>query len=277
MTYATYVGGASPTYNHTAQAPLYNIKWSPVCNSDYFDLPGGSMQQCFDTWTHRNRSPQALTSTMSNGNLVYSGSYQPATGAGWYQYTGLSVSDYQTKFNTLANQGFRPAQVSLTQAPSGWVVNAIWQPTEGTFSSYTGMSQATFDSNNTWFANNGYVIVDLFGYNDSWNTPQFAATWVKTTSQGQFPITGIPAASYQSVFNQQTAAGHRLWRVSAYNNGGTIEYATIWENGNGVGFASDNGWSESSFVNDDGVKAGQGLKLKYVSALNDGYSGIWTN
>jgi hypothetical protein len=275
MTWATYVGGASPTYNHTAQAPLYNIKWSPVCNSDYFDLPGGSMQQCFDTWTHRNRSPQALTSTMSGGNLVYSGSYQPATGAGWYQYTGLSVSDYQTKFDTLAGQGYRPAQVSLTQAPWGWVVNAIWQPAEGTFYSYTGMSQATFDANNSWFANNGYVIVDLFGYNDSSNTPYYAATWVKTTSQGQYAITGITASNYQSVFNQQTAAGRRLWRVSAYNAGGTIEYATIWMNG-GVGFSADNGWSEGSFVYDDSVKTGQGLKLKYVSALNDSYSGIWT-
>jgi peptidase C39-like protein/polyglycine hydrolase-like protein len=277
MTYASYFGGASPTYNHTAQAPLYNIKWSPVCNSDYFDLPGGSMQQCFDTWTHRNRSPQALTSTMSNGNLVYSGSYQPATGAGWYQYTGMSVSDYQTKFNTLASQNYRPAEVSLTAAPWGWVVNAIWQPAEGAFSSYTGMSQATFNSNHSWFTSNGYVIVDLFATSDSSNTPSFAATWVKTTSQGQFPIIGITASNYQTVFNQQTAAGRRLLRVSAYNNAGTIEYATIWANGNGIGFWSDNGWSEPSFANDDGVHTGQGMKLKYVSAFNDSYNGIWTN
>ena len=277
MTYASYMGGASPTYNHTAQAPLYNIHWAPVCNADYFDLPGGSMQQCFDTYTHRGRTPQALTSTMSNGNLVYSGSYQPATGAGWYQYTGMSVSDYQTKFNTLAGQNYRPSQVSLTAAPWGWVVNAIWQPAEGAFASFTGMSQATFNSNNSYYTSNGYVIVDLFAYNDSSNTPQFAATWVKTTSQGQFAITGTTAASYQSLFNAETGAGRRLARVSAYDNAGTIEYATIWENGNGVGFSSDNGWSESSFAYDDAVKAGQGLKLKYVSALNDSYSGVWTN
>jgi hypothetical protein len=273
MTYASYVGGASPTYNHTAQAPLYNIKWAPVCNADYFDLPGGSMQQCFDTWTHRGRTPQALTSTMSNGNVVYSGAYEPATGAGFYQYAGMSGSDYQTKFNTLYAQNYRPAQVSLTNAPSGWVVNAIWQPAEGAFYSYTGMSQATFNSNYSWFAANGYVIVDLFGYSDSSNTPYFAATWVKTTSQGQFAITNITAANYQSLFNQQYAAGHRLVRVSQYNNAGTIEYATIWENG--PGFSADNGWSEPSFAYDDSVKTGEGMRLRYVSAFNDSYSGIW--
>jgi hypothetical protein len=267
------VGGASPTYNHTAQAPLYNIKWAPVCNADYFDLPGGSMQQCFDTWTHRGRTPQALTSTMSNGNVVYSGAYEPATGAGFYQYAGMSGSDYQTKFNTLYAQNYRPAQVSLTNAPSGWVVNAIWQPAEGAFYSYTGMSQATFNSNYSWFAANGYVIVDLFGYSDSSNTPYFAATWVKTTSQGQFAITNITAANYQSLFNQQYAAGHRLVRVSQYNNAGTIEYATIWENG--PGFSADNGWSEPSFAYDDSVKTGEGMRLRYVSAFNDSYSGIW--
>jgi hypothetical protein len=272
MTWATYAGGASPTYNHTPQAPLYNIKWAPVCNSDYFDLPGGSMQQCFDTWTHRNRTPQALTSTMSNGNVVYAGSYQPSTGAGFYQYTGMSGSDYQNKFNTLYAQNYRPAQVSLTAGPSGWVFNAIWQPAEGPFASFTGMTQAGFNSNNNYYTANGFVLVDLFGYSDSANNAFFAATWVKTTSQGQFAITNTPASSFQSLFNQEYS-GHRLLRVSAYNNAGTIEYATLWENGSG--FSADNGWSESSFVNDDSTKTGQGMSLRYVSAFNDSYSGIW--
>jgi hypothetical protein len=82
MTYAQYFGGSG--YNHIAQATLYNIKFSPVCSSDYFDLPGSQMQQCFDTWTHRGRSAAALTSTMRGGDVAYSGSYQPANGSGWY-------------------------------------------------------------------------------------------------------------------------------------------------------------------------------------------------
>jgi hypothetical protein len=273
ITYATYIGG--PSYNHVAQSPLYNIKSSPVCSSDYFDIPGSEMQQCFDTWTHKGRQPAALTATMIGGGVYYSGSYQPSTGAGWYQYTGLSPSDYQTKFNTLASQGYRPAQVSVVETYGGWIINAIWQPTEGTFYSYTGLSQATFNSYQSWFANNGYVIVDLFGYNDFNNNPQFAATWVKTTSQGQFPIIGTAAANYQSLFNAETGAGRRPTRVSAYDNGGTIEYATIWQNG-GVGFYSDNGWSESSFAYDDSVHTAAGLKLSYVSALNNVFSGVWT-
>ncbi|HEY2746553.1 MAG TPA: C39 family peptidase [Polyangia bacterium] len=272
MTYATYAGGASPSYNHTAQAPLYNIKWAPVCNSDYFDLPGGSMQQCFDTWTHRGRTPQALTSTMANGSVVFSGAYEPATGAGFYQYTGMSASDYQTKFNTLYGQNYRPSQVSLTAAPSGWVFNAIWQPAEGPFASYTGMNTATFNSYNSYYAANGYVIEDLFGYSDSTNTPYFAATWVKTASAGQFAIINTPASSYQALFNQEYA-GHRLLRVSAYDNAGTIEYATLWESGGG--FSADNAWAEASFANDDAVKTGEGMKLRYVSAFNNSFSGIW--
>jgi hypothetical protein len=275
LTYASYFGGSG--YNHTSQSPLYNIKWSPVCSADYFDLPGSEMQQCFDTWTHRGDHPAALTATNSGGSLYYSGSYQSGATSGWYQYTGLSTSAYQTTFSTLASEGYRPSQVSMNLTSSGWLVNALFTPAEGAFQSYTGMSQATFNANNSSFVSQGYVIVDLFATNDSGNNPLFAATWVKTTSQGQFAMTGITAANYQAVFNSETAAGRRPTRVTAYDNGGTIEYAVIWQNDNGVGFYAANGWSESSFVSADLTHLAAGLHLAYVSALNNVFSGIWTN
>lgn len=275
LTYASYFGGSG--YNHTAQSPLYDIKWSPVCSSDYFDLPGSEMQQCFDTWTHRGDHAAALTATNSGGTLLYSGSYQGGATSGWVQYTGMSASAYQTQFNTLAAAGYRPSQVSTNLTSSGWIFNAIWTPAEGAFASYTGMSQATFSANHTSLTNQGYVIVDLFASNDASNNPVFAATWVKTTSQGQFPQTGITSANYQATFNSEVAAGRRPVRVSAYDNLGTIEYAVIWQNDGGVGFASDNGWSESSFVTSDATNTSNGLHLSYVSALNNVFSGIWTN
>jgi hypothetical protein len=233
------------------------------------------MQQCFDTWTHRGKYPVALTSTMSGGNVLYSGSYGNWTSGGWYQFTGLSLSEYQTKFNTLFSQGYRPAQVSLLDTPSGWTVNAIWQQAEGGFYSYTGMSLASFNATNSSLTGQGFVIEDLFAYNDSSNTPYFAATWVKTASQGQFPMTSIPAANYQATFNAETAAGRMPARVTAYNNGGAIEYAVLWKNANGVGFYSDNGWSESGFIAENQKHTAAGLHLKYVSALNNVFSGVW--
>ncbi|HEX4461670.1 MAG TPA: C39 family peptidase [Polyangia bacterium] len=275
LTYASYFGGSG--YNHTAQSPLYDIKWSPVCSSDYFDLPGSEMQQCFDTWTHRGDHAAALTATNSGGSLLYSGSYQSGATNGWYQFTGLSVSAYQTEFNTLSAQGYRPSQVSMNSTSSGWLVNAIFTPAEGAFASYTGMSQTTFTNEHNALTAAGYVIVDLFATNDASNNPLFAATWVKTTSQGQFPQLNITAANYQSVFNAEVAAGRRPTRVTAYDNLGTTEYAVIWQNDGGVGFSSANGWAESSFVVQDLTDMANGLHLSYVSALNNVFSGIWTN
>lgn len=274
MTYTAYMGGSS--YNHTAQAPLYNIVSNPVCSSDYFDLPGSKMQQCYDTWTHRNRYPVALTATSSNGSILYSGSYQTRNGSSWYQYTGMSASAYQSTFNSLANKGYRPAQVHVIQTASGWQYNAIWQKAEGAFYSYTGMSQSTFNSYHSSLSAQGYVLVDLFGYNNSNNTPYFAATWVKTSSSGQFPTVGTLASQYQSLFDYEVSAGRRPERISAYKSGGSTYYAVLWQNNYGVPFYSDSGWSESSFAADNAAHTADGLHLRYVSALNNVFSGVWT-
>jgi hypothetical protein len=273
MTWTAYMGGAG--YNHTSQPPLYNIVNSPVCPSDYFDIAGSTMQQCYDTWTHRNKYPVALTTTTSSGSVLYSGSYQTQTGAGWAQYIGMTLSQYQSTFNTLTAENYRPAQVNLIEVSSTWYVNAIWQPAEGAFASYTGMSPSSFASTNSSLVAQGYVIVDLFGYNDTSNNPFFAATWVKRTSSGQSAQVGITAANYQSVFNSENAASRYPSRVSAYNSGGTIEYAVIWQNDAG-GFASVNGWSEGSFVSQNSAENAGGLHLRYVSALNNAFSGTWT-
>src|SRR5262249_38726403 len=133
ITWTFYMGGSG--YNHVAQGPLYNIYWSPVCDSDYFDIPGSDMQQCFDTWTHRGSEPVALTATWSNGDVAYSGSYQTMSG-GYYQYTGLTLSQYNSTFNTLAGQGYRPVVVNVNWWNSAWRVEALFRPQEGPFYSY---------------------------------------------------------------------------------------------------------------------------------------------
>jgi hypothetical protein len=219
--------------------------------------------------------PVALTSTWSNSSIAYSGSYQTAT-SGWYQYGGLSGSEYQSIFNTLAGEGYRPTVVNVNEWYSTWYINAIFAPAEGAFSSSTGMTASQFNSTNSSLASQGYVIVDLYGYSDSSGNPYFAATWVQKTGNGQTAQIGIPASQYQSIFNSKANAGYYPNRISAYDNAGATDYAVLWEHAPTGGFYADNGASVSSIESLDSQVAGSGYHLKYVSALNDSFSGVFT-
>ncbi len=273
MSYTTYMGGTGYTYY--SQAPLYDIYWSPVCSSDYFDLPASSMQQCFDTWTHHGTEPVALSATMDSGSVVYSGSFQAVSG-GYYQGTGLTGSAYQTLFDNEANAGYRPTVVNVIDAGGAWQYDALFGPAEGAFSSSTGMTASSFNSTNSTLTGEGYVIMDLFGYNDASNNAYFAATWVKTTGSGQTAQIGISSSNYQSVFNSKANAGYYPFRVSAYNSGGSIYYAVIWADTPSGGFYADNGASVSSIESLDSSVGASGYHLSYVSALNNSFSGVFT-
>jgi hypothetical protein len=276
ITYTTYVGGPSPAFDHTAQLPLYNIRNSPICPSDYIDIPGSQVQQCFDTWTHRARQPVTVVGTNAGGTIYYSGSFQPSTGIGWAQWVNQNSTQYQNQFNSYASQGWRPDAIELVWGGSDWRFNSIWRPAEGGFVSYTGMSLATLNAQQSSLSAQGYVPVDLSG-NDSGGTPFFNATWVYMASSGQSITTNITGATYSSMFNTMAAAGKRPARVSAYNNGGTTNYAVLWQSSAGLnGFASYIGQSQSGFVSLNNSLNAQGFRLKYISANNNVFNGNWT-
>ena len=273
MSWTAYMGG--PGYGHTSQSPLYNLANAPICSSDYFDIPSSETQQCYDTWTHRGRQPAALAATWSNGAVAYSGSYQAASGPAPCQYLGMSFATYQSTFDTLAGQSYRPSNVNVNEFNGTWQVDALFVPTEGPFSSYTGLTASQFASTNTSLTKSGFVVADLFGYSDENGNPYFAATWVEKASSGQIPQTGLPSSEFQATFNSEAAAGRYPARVSAYRNGNTTDYAVVWQNSPAGGFYAANGASVVNFELTDLSVAPDGFHLGYVSALNNSFSGVF--
>jgi hypothetical protein len=270
MTYQQFFGGASPTFDHTAQGFTVNLGSSPMCSSDYVDIGIGSTQQCYDQWTHRGRQPMTASTTSSGGTNLYSGSFQPANGSGYGQNMGQSAATYQANFNYYATYGWRPDQVSIA---NGLVTN-LWKPSEGAFASYTGMTAANLASQHSSLTSQGYVMMD-FSVNagPSWN-----ATWVKTTGPGRTYDTGLTQAQFGTKFNSQAAAGNRPARVSAYLSGSTVLYSVLWQqNAAGHGFASYVNMSRSAFISQNASLVSQGYVLAHESALNDVYSGVWTH
>ena len=271
VTYAQYVGGASPTYDHTAQTPLHHISDSPVCSANFVGLPSSSMQRCFDNWTHRGK--RLATVAASSGWLI-TGSFQPQNGP-WRAHWLLTPSDYQAKFDAYYAQGLRPESVSVLPTSSGPYFNAVWKTAENGFLSYTGLSAASLASTDAWLRPYGYYPTDLHAYDDQWGNPNFAATWVYKPYAGELFDIGLSSSSYQALFNSKLNAGQRPLRFSAYTSGGATQYAVLWTN-NTTGFYHNFGLSQSGFAQTDATRRSQGFLLSNVTALNGTYSGIWT-
>lgn len=271
VTYDQYVGGASPTYDHTAQTPLHHFADSPVCDANFVGLSAASMQRCFDNWSHRGKRLAAIAA--SAGNRL-TGSFQPVTGA-WRAHWLLSPSDYQTKFDEYASQGLRPESVTVLPTSSGPYFNAIWKENESSFLSYVGMSAASLQATDDWLRPYGYYPTDLHAYDDQWGNPNFAATWVYKPYANEVFNVGLSGSAYGTLFNTKVGAGQRTSRFSAYTSGGVTQYAVLWTT-NTNGFYHNFGLSETSFAQTNATRKGQGFNLSSVTTLNGSYSGVWT-
>ncbi len=172
-------------------------------------------------------------------------------------------------------KNYRPSQVSVVEVSGAWQVSAIFQPAEGTFVSGVGMNPLNFQNANFTLTGQGYVIEDLFMYDDAAGNAYVAATWVKSTTTGQSAQIGISASEYESVFNVAKAVGKRPLRISSYGTDADPSYAVIWTPASGSWY-SENGWAESTFVSDDAAHTAAGLRLVYVSALDNVFNGVWT-
>ena len=77
------------------------------------------------------------------------------------------------------------------------------------------MTDATFNSNFSNLASQGYLITDLFAYVDG-GTSKYVATWVKKANSGYYTYTNLTAAQYNSTFSTLAAKGFQPVRFSAY-------------------------------------------------------------
>jgi len=78
-------------------------------NADDIDDNYATMQQRFNVLVTGGARPVLTASTPDGGVMTV---YDDTQGVNWQMFSGMTSSDYQTKFNTLYPQGLRPIRVS---------------------------------------------------------------------------------------------------------------------------------------------------------------------
>jgi CubicO group peptidase (beta-lactamase class C family) len=90
---------------------------------------------------------------------------------------------------------------------------------------------------------------------------------------------GMTPFEYQTAFDSAVKQGYRLKEVSGYASGKQPRYAAIWEKAPGPAWVARHGLSSSQYQTEFTKLAGQGFRLKEVSAYSAGngplYAGVW--
>ncbi|MEM9488223.1 MAG: hypothetical protein AAGC55_03705 [Myxococcota bacterium] len=91
---------------------------------------------------------------------------------------------------------------------------------------------------------------------------------------------GVHINSWQSVFNDITAAGYRLAWIDAYNAGSTAYVNAIFRPSNGYAWVARHGMTGSQYQTEFDIRTSQGYRLLHVDSYTQGgqirYASIFT-
>ncbi len=123
--------------------------------------------------------------------------------------------------------------------------------------------QATFNA----LTAQGYRLALVDGYNVD-GTATFAAIFNQTGGPPWVAHHNMTADQYQQTFDQLTAQGYRLSKVSGYGPGGVPLYAAIWTQVSGPAWEAHHGLTAGQFQQTFNQLTAQGYRPVWVNAYN---------
>ena len=197
----------------------------------------------------------------------------------WQARHGIDSATYQSTFDDLTGQGFRLTSVCGYSEGRDARFNAIWQQRGGpalqarhnlTSDEY----QSTFDS----LIGQGFRLTDVSGYAIG-GQARYAAIWEQREGPEQQARHGLTRGQFQQTFDELTAQGYVLQKVSGYRVNVDVLFAAIWEKENGVTFQARHGLTASEYQKTFDQLVGSGHRLAWVSGYSDTgiarYAAVW--
>lgn len=227
------------------------------------NLTAAQYQTEFTKWTGEGYRLAQVSGYSAAGQDRYAAIFEKTSGPAWAAKHGLTGAQYQTEFNTLTGQGYRPMIVS--GFPSGnqakYACIFIKENNAPQWAAKHGMTAAQYQTEFNKWTGQGYRLTDISGYNVS-GTDYYAAVWEKKSGAAWTAKHGMTAAQYQTEFNNLTGQGYRLVKVSGYGG----KYAAIWDKSAGL----------ASVARHNMVGA-QGYQDEFDRLYYQGYRPVWIN
>lgn len=192
-------------------------------------LTPAQYQAAFDDFAR-----QGYRLTWVNGYAVgdkpyYAAIWTRTGGPAWAARHGLTAAQYQAAFDEMAGKGYAPTHVSAFGIGGSARFAAIFEKGAPPTVARHGLSAAQYQSAFDQYVHDGYRLKAVSGYRDG-NADRYAALWVKTGGPQWSARHGIPAAHYQSVFDNYRYASWEPDYIEAFNGVGGVRFNGIWDN-----------------------------------------------
>lgn len=202
----------------------------------------------------------------SVGNRArYAAIWEKRSGPAWVARHGMTSSQYQSRFNQYVADGYRPVDVSGYQVGNQTRYAAIWEKRSGpAWVTHHGMTSSQYQAKFDQYVADGYRLVDVSGYRVG-TQARYAAIWEKRSGPAWVARHGMTSSQYQTKFDELTADGYRLVKVSGYKVGNRNRYAAIWEKRSGSAWVARHGMTSNGYQTAFNNYVDDGYRLVSVS------------
>lgn len=199
----------------------------------------------------------------------------------WVARHGMTSAEYQSQFNTIVGQGFRPILVNGYTVKGEPRFAAIWDKTgNAAWVARHDLTAAQYQTAFNTYSSQGYRLKHVSGYSKQ-NQALYAAIWEKSgTNVAWVAHHGMTSSDYQKMSDKYVGQGYRTVHVNGYVVNNVDYYAAIWDKSPSGSWVSRHRMSSDGYQAEFNKWVGQGYQLKLVSAytLNsnqDMYAAIW--
>lgn len=198
----------------------------------------------------------------------------------WEARSGMSAADYQTKFDAMAAQGFRPLIVDGYRITGNAEFAAIWMKKGGAdWVARHNLSAAAYQQAFDDFKSQGYRPRWISSYNGP-TGETFAAIWDKSPMADWQARHALSQADFQNIFNDLGAQGYRMTCVTVCNTGfGQTSYAGLWEKSPGPAWQAYSDMTPDQYQQKFDALSAQGYRPKmikgYATIVGSHFAAIW--
>lgn len=211
-------------------AALWDTSTGPAWAARH-GLTAAQYQTEVNTLVGQGYRPVRVSGYAVGGRDYYAAVFEKSSGVAWQARHGLTAAQYQTTFNTLVGQGYRPVSVSGYAVGGQELYAAVWDKSGGpAWEARHGLTAAQYQAEFNRLAGLGYRLADVSGY-EAGGQARYAAVWQKAAGTWQARH-GLTAAQYQAEFTNLVNQGYRLTHVNGSTVGGQDRYAAVWANTN---------------------------------------------
>lgn len=213
------------------------------------------------------------------GQTYFNVIFHPEDGTPWAAFHGLSAGDYQSKFDQLTAQGFRPLQVESYLSGGAVRYAAIYVKTSSPpIAAYHGASAAEHQRQFNMLTAQGFVAVNISAVTVA-GERTYTALYEKRDVGAWVSADSLTVAEYQAKFDANSAAGLRLAYLNAFTYLGGPRITAIWYQNAPSGVAR-HGMSSDEYQQESDKEAAAGLLKRAVTGYEDGgqarFAALWT-